>query len=147
MRNVSFNEMLLEYGINDLDNHDKESRDELLLKYPFSLIVELDYMELDNLGIWIKKNLDEDNDLKFLFYGKTDYDFGLAEYFFKEEKSIIKIKKAIPNIYTVYPNSYPPNNISRTNGRKEIIDLDVIANENAITYYNGNETYFIVLGN
>lgn len=147
MRTVSLNEILLEYGIDNLDDDDKESREELLSKYPFSLIVEAEFMELDNLERWIKKNLLVDNDMKFLFYGKTDYNFGFAEYFFKNKNNIDKIQKVIPNIYTVYPNSYPPNNISKTNGKQVSIDLDSNSTKNAIIYYNDDETYFFIIDN
>jgi hypothetical protein len=40
-----------------------------------------------------------------LFYGKTDYDYGFAEFFFNEKKYVIKLTEAIPDIFTVYPNA------------------------------------------
>jgi len=93
----------------------------MLIEQPYSVILEGGYLELDSLNKWIDVNLSYDP-IKWLFYGKTGYDYGFAEYFFSEESNAQDVSKIVSNIYTIFPNSYPPNQISRSNGYdKEIV--------------------------
>ncbi len=109
------------YGGNrDLEPDDLEERKNLLTKYEYSVIVEGGHMEFDNLYKWIKQNIGE-NSIKEIYYGKIDYDYGFAEFFFTEKVHEEKLRIAVPNIYTIYPNSYPPGKIIKSNGSQEHI--------------------------
>lgn len=132
MRIQSFQEMLLEYGVIDLPSDNKEERDEILSKYQYSVIVEGEHTEFDNLNKWIRLNIGE-NSVKFLYFGKTGYDFGFAEYFFYKEEYVKKITRAIPNIYTIYPNSSRPNHTCKSEGYSVSIDYES-TNKDAIVY-------------
>jgi hypothetical protein len=132
MKLQSFQQMLLEYGITGLESDDKSSRDEMLLLHPHSVILEGGYLELDTLNQWLEVNLGHDS-IKWLFYGKTGYDYGFAEYFFTNELDAHKVSRVIPNVYTVYPDSYPPNEISKSNGYDEHIMYDP-ADKDAIIF-------------
>jgi hypothetical protein len=57
MKLQSFQKMLLEYGIIELESDDKVSRDEMLLVHTYSVILEGEVMELDSLNKWIEINL------------------------------------------------------------------------------------------
>ncbi|MEM6803035.1 MAG: hypothetical protein AAF696_16640 [Bacteroidota bacterium] len=70
---------------------------------------------------WIRLNL-QLPDITYLYYAKIDYDYGCIEYFGSEAAQIDRLKIVIPNIYTLYPNSYPPNAISKTHGVDQWID-------------------------
>ena len=115
--------MLLEYGITELDADKNRDRNEMLLNYPCSVILEGGYLELDSLNRWIEINLGPES-IKWLAYGKTGYDYGFAEYFFSDEFDAAKIARVAPNIYTIYPNSYPPDLTARSNGYAEEIIYD-----------------------
>ena len=82
---------------------------------PFSVIFEGTHLELDSLDEWIKTNLIGSN-FDFLYYSKTDYDYGFAEYFGASEANIIELTKIIPNIYTIFPDSLEPNVACKTFG-------------------------------
>lgn len=124
--------MLSEYGITELEFSDNTSRDELLSVYPYTVILEGGFMEFDSLNKWIEINLGSDS-IQWLVYGKTGYDYGFAEYFFRNEFVAQKVSKVVSNIYTVYPNSYPPNRTTKSNG----YDQEIIYNsmdKNAIIF-------------
>lgn len=123
MKLQSFEQMLLEYGIAELDAGNKRDRNAMLTVNPYSVILEGGYLELDSLNRWIENNLGPEC-IKWLLYGKTGYDYGFAEYFFNDEFDAAKIARVAPNIYTIYPNSYPPNLIARSNGYTEEIVYD-----------------------
>jgi hypothetical protein len=111
----SFQEMLLEYGISELDPDYNIERMEMLSMYKYTVILEGEFMELDNLEKWIKINLGK-NTVISLFYGKTGYNYGFSEYFFDDQQQAWEATKAIPNIYTLYPASYKPNHICKSDG-------------------------------
>jgi len=102
---------------------DYSERNQMLQNYPFSIIIEAGHMELDSLNEWIRLNLNP-NALKWLYYGKTGYDYGFIEYFGAKEEEVLKTSKVIHCIYTVYPESSPPNQISRTDGYNNWIDYE-----------------------
>jgi len=120
MKVQSFQQMLAEYGITELESDDKGSREEMLVKYPYSVILEGGYMELDNLNKWIEINLRQDS-INWLFYGKISYDYGFAEYFFNSELQAIEVARVIPHIYTIYPHANPPNLTMKSIGYNENI--------------------------
>lgn len=115
MKISSFQDMLLEYGISDLDPDDNIARKEMLSQYKYTVILEGEFMEFDNLEKWIKINFNKDSVIS-LFYGKTGYNYGFAEYFFEDQNQALSATKAIPNIYTFYPSSHKPNHICRSDG-------------------------------
>jgi hypothetical protein len=115
MKLQSWQELLLQYGITELEPDDAISRNALLLKRPWSVILEGDFMELDSLNKWIEISL-APSSAEWLFYGKTSYNYGFAEYFFSNEPDAQAVRNAVPNIYTIYPHSNSPGLIVKTNG-------------------------------
>jgi hypothetical protein len=114
MRVQSFSNLLLEYDIIDLVYDDSE-RTALLENLPFSVIVEGEWTELENLEKWISISLDR-SEIKELFHVKTGYDFGFTEYFFADSISMEATIQAIPRIYTLYPHSLTPEQACRSIG-------------------------------
>lgn len=86
MRIFTFNEMEIVYKTHSLglDDDNLESRLELIKKFPFSVVIEGDFVEFDNLDKWVKMHF-YSNMFTSIYYGKTDYNFGYAEYFFKKK--------------------------------------------------------------
>jgi len=115
--------MLTEYNITDLDSDDKNEREKILSKLKYSVIVEGDWTEFDNLDKWIKYNLDIET-ITDLFYGKTDYDYGFREIFFDREDYSTMIINVIPNIYTIYPHSTIPNQMCKSDGYQKNIKYE-----------------------
>lgn len=112
--------MLKQYEIEGLDSDDLSNREQLTITLPFTVVLEAEFMELDSLNKWIELNFENDS-FEWIFYGKTGYDYGFAEYFTSSKLDIKKLKNTIPKIFTIYPDSYPPNQISKTNGYDEQI--------------------------
>jgi hypothetical protein len=128
MRNSSYQEILIEYG-NGLDSYRNE-REHLLSKYKYSIILEGEFTELENLEKWVKKHLDIET-LESIYYDKTDYNYCFVEYFFSTESQALKIQDLIPKFFSTYPNTYHSPSICRTNGNGKFIEynsniLDVI---------------------
>jgi hypothetical protein len=115
MRTQTYTQMLKEYGEGYWDPGDEMERNETLPKYNYSLIVEGEYMELDNLNKWIKKNIGEDYG-ETIYYSKTGYDFCFIEIFSNHSDYIFKIEEAVPRIYSTYPNAHPKPLIERSVG-------------------------------
>lgn len=91
----SFQYLRTQYGGNgDLETEDLRKRQELLSRYGFYVVVEGFFEEFGNLEVWIKQNIGEGY-VESIFYGKTDYDYGFAEYFIKEEKHVEKLRQAV----------------------------------------------------
>lgn len=106
-----------------LDDDNLESRLELIKKFPFSVVIEGDFIGFDNLDKWVKMHF-YSNMFTSIYYGKTDYNFGYAEYFFKKNEAVEKVKNAIPNFYSTYFHAYPSAKICKSNGYYESIDYD-----------------------
>ncbi len=125
MRIFTFNEMEIVYKTHSLglDDDNLESRLELIKKFPFSVVIEGDFVEFDNLDKWVKMHF-YSNMFTSIYYGKTDYNFGYAEYFFKKNEAVEKVKNAIPNFYSTYFHAYPSAKICKSNGYYESIDYD-----------------------
>ena len=132
MRLRSFEEMLSEYNIPELESDDKMSRAERLSQHKYSIIVEGDFLEFDNLELWIKTNLRLDS-IDWLFYGKIGYDFGFAEYFFEKENQALEVARVVPNVYTTFGYWLRPNRICKSDGFDTWVDLDP-ANKDAIVF-------------
>lgn len=105
-------------GADDITN-----RNVLLERYNYSVIVEGEYMELENLEKWANENVNEVS-VNQIWYGKTDYNFGLVEFFFEKEESANDFSAAAPLIYTTYPHSYPPGLICRSDGENNYVLYD-----------------------
>ncbi len=120
MKLRTYKELLIELELNNL-NIDQSERNQMLRNNPFSIILEAGHMELDSLDEWIRLNLNP-NTLKWIYYGKTGYDYGFIEYFGTNQEDVLKVSNVIHQIYTVYPDSSPPNQISRTDGYNNWID-------------------------
>jgi hypothetical protein len=95
----------------DIELDDLEERNKLLTKYKYSVIIEGSHIEFDNLNAWIKQNISLDP-LKEIYYGKTDYDYGFAEYFINDKIHEEKLIFAVKNIYTTWGNG----TISKSDG-------------------------------
>jgi hypothetical protein len=113
--------MLLEYNITHLDSNENEQRSLMLSKYEYSIIIEGGHLEFDSLNKWIQINIKQ-NVIEDLIYDKTDYNYGFMEVFFNEHLYLSRLTQIIPNLFTTYANSYPPNQISKSNGRMESIE-------------------------
>lgn len=133
MKVQSFQFMQSVYGGNrDLEPDDLEERNKLLAKCKYSVIVEGEHTEFDNLHKWIKQNLGLDS-VENIYYGKTGYDYGFAEFFLEDKIHEESLREAIPNIYTTYAFSYPSGGICKSDGSGVNIDYTP-ADKNAIIY-------------
>lgn len=119
MRNSSYQEIVLEYG-NNLDSY-KNQREQLLSKHKYSIILEGESTELENLEKWISKILDTKT-YESIYYDKTDYNYFFVEYFFSNENNALKTQDAIPRIFSTYHNANPLPNVCKTNGKGEFIE-------------------------
>lgn len=130
MKVQSFEYMQTVYGGNrDLEPDDLEERNKLLINYKYSVIVEGAHMEFDNLNTWIKQNISTDP-IKEIYYGKTDYDYGFAEFFIDEKTDEEKLRFAVQNIYTTWHNG----TISKSDGGS-IVDVSCsYGDKDAIVY-------------
>lgn len=132
MKVQSFEYMQTVYGGNrDLEPNDLRKREKLLTKYKYSVIVEGEHMEYDNLHKWIKQNISSDS-IKEIYYGKTDYDYGFVEFFFEEKEQEEKLRLTVPKIYTCYPFSNPPK-ICKSDGSQNSIEY-TLSDKDAIVY-------------
>lgn len=132
MKLQTFQQMLSAYGISELETDEGNEREEMLVMYPYSVLLEGGFMEFDSLEKWIKTNIGSEL-IKWIVYGKTGYDYAFAEYFFVDELHAKEITAVVPHIYTIYPNSYPPNHTSKSNGYDEDIVYDP-RDKNAIVF-------------
>jgi hypothetical protein len=133
MKVQSFPFMQAAYATNrGLGPDDLEERKQLLTKYKYSVIVECEHLEFDNLNRWIKRNIAPEG-VEIIYYGKTDYDYGFAEVFVADREHEEKLRLAVPNIYTTYPGSYPPGKVCKTDGGGAVIEYTP-TDRNAIVY-------------
>jgi len=121
MKIQSFQKMQAEYLTTSrgLEVEDLEERKKILERYRFSVIVEGNYDELSNLQKWIEQNLNKEI-YDYIYYGKTEYDYGFVEYFVSEKEQEVKLKSIVPNIFTThtttYPDGYPTMVICKSDG-------------------------------
>lgn len=94
-----------------LEPADLEKRKNLLTQYKYSVIIEGSHLEFDNLDRWIKQNISVDP-LEAIYYGKTDYDYGFAEFFVKEESHVEQLRFAVEYLYSTWGDGA----IFKTNG-------------------------------
>ncbi len=111
MRLSTYSEMVHEYKVRPIDSDDLEEREKLILRNKHSIIFEGDFLEFDNLELWVKQNVSTDP-IVFLFYGKLAYDYGYFEVFTNEQSYFDKLTAIIPTLFTTYPSG----KTSKTNG-------------------------------
>lgn len=132
MKLRNFDELILAYKDNSGWDINYE-RDIFLSQNPYSIILEGDQMELENLDKFIIQKFGFEN-LISIIYDKIHYNYHFAEYFFKSNLNALEVEFSIPKIYTTYPNSYPPNKILKSNTFEEIIEYNPDLDENAIIF-------------
>lgn len=94
-------------------------RDELLRNYTYSVIVEASYLELDTAEKGLENSVGLKQDLwDWDFYYKQAYDYGYAEFFFKEDTSKEMFTAEIPKFYGVWPDGKK----FRTTGWGQVLD-------------------------
>lgn len=123
MRVQTYQQMLSEYGHEGLDPDDQVSRELLLQKFPYAVIVQGGFMEYDTLQAWMKLHVGE-SPIQWLFYGKIAYDYGFAEYFFIDDATAKAVAIVVPHIYTIYPDAPIPYHTTRSNGYDDDIAYD-----------------------
>ena len=82
-------------GIREL----KSQKDTLITDYPFSVLLTADYIEIENAERWCTENVSE---WTKLWYGKTDYDYGHIEFFFKNEEDKVKFESIVEELIIEY---------------------------------------------
>jgi hypothetical protein len=122
MRVHSYQAMLAVYETHSLEDDEELFRNSKLEEYPYSVIVEGGYMELESLEKWMNVFLGSVS-VEWTAYSKIGYDFCFAEYFFKDELNAKSVENVIPHIYTTYPLASPPRAI-KSNGYDEIVNYD-----------------------
>lgn len=78
-----------------------QERSKLIIKYPFSVLFTADYQEIENAEKWCTNNV---SDWTKLWYGKTDYDYGYIEFFFKIEEDKVKFEDIVEGLIIKYPS-------------------------------------------
>ncbi|MGN6419083.1 MAG: hypothetical protein ACTHMC_16415 [Pseudobacter sp.] len=124
MKIYSFDLFLTEHAPGNYAEEYKTRRNEMLGKFPFSVLLDGAYFETDSLEKWINLHLGP-GQINALFYIKTGYDFGFSEYFFQDEANAAAVRNAVPNIYTRHRHSDdPPDIISKSDGYESFVDYD-----------------------
>jgi hypothetical protein len=116
MKLSSFAEMIKDYEVRPIDSDDFDEREELFKTHKYSVIFEAEFLEFENVEKWINEELNL-KELKCIFYGKLDYNYGFFEIFFLDESTSTKLEAILPTIYTKYPNGQ----ILKTNGSDNFI--------------------------
>ncbi len=134
MKTESFQKMESEYKTENgkLEVEYLEERTKMLSRFKYSVIIEGEHSEFDNLDKWIKQNINQ-NGIENIYYGKTGYDYGFAEYFTNEIESEKKLNIIVSNIYTTYPDASPSRLICRSNGYDLTVEYSS-SNINAIIF-------------
>lgn len=136
MRIQSLQNMETEYNSENrrLEGEELAERKELLKKYKYSIIIEGEHTEFDNLDKWINQNMSK-NRIENIYYGKTGYNYGFAEYFLDKKEDEEKLKLVIPCIFTVYPDANPSRLICRSDGYDLTVEFNS-SDKNAIIFQN-----------
>jgi hypothetical protein len=127
MRIRNYDQLILDYGL-FLESESIECREMNIQKFRYSIIVEGNYHEIENIESWIKTNFNE-TEFEKIGYGKIAYDHGYVEYFFDNDKLFFKLEKVVPKIYTTYRNAIPKEIISKSEGWDNQIIYDSIDDE------------------
>lgn len=133
MKVQSFEYMQTCYGGNrPLDLDDLLEREKLLTKYKYTVIVEGEYMEYDNLNKWIKQHIQTDA-IDEIYYGKIAYNYGFVEFFLAENIDEEKLRLVVPDIYTTYPLANLHGKICKSDDSDKDIEYNP-TDTNAIVY-------------
>jgi hypothetical protein len=119
-------------------------RNDILLEYSYSVIVEGQYNEHDSLDSWIKQNFEVGTILN-IWLSKTGYDYGFGEYFTKEKEIEEKLRTIIPNIY-FEARDWDTKNLhaTRSNGYGNYINSPT--DKDAILYDEDTDTFSYITG-
>ena len=107
MRESSYETCVKTYS--DIGRREKEAdaqRVEKLKFLPFSVVAEGAYPELDMADQWLLEHAGHESEKGWqkIWYGKTEYDYGFTEYFFKDETTRQKFVDEIAHFYGERPN-------------------------------------------
>ena len=105
------------------DSGDIQERNFLMSQHKNSVIVEGEWLEMENLEKWLIENIGE-SPVTQIWYGKLGYNFGIAEYFFNDERNAEKFAAVVPKIYTTYSQSIPSESICKSEGYEKSIPYD-----------------------
>jgi len=121
MRVQTLTYMMAEYDTDcgGIDLDDLRKREQLVSTFNYSVILECEHHEFDSLQKWIKAHFDL-NCIDYIYYGKTGYDYGYAEFFVTVKTMEEQLTYIIPHIYTQPSNHIP----FKTDGYNVWIALD-----------------------
>ncbi|MBK9249154.1 MAG: hypothetical protein IPM69_13830 [Ignavibacteria bacterium] len=121
-----------------------KERDDILLEYSYSVIVEGEYRAFDSLDSWIKQNF-EAGTILHIALTKTGYDHGFYEYFMNDKTTEEKLRFIIPNIYFEAHNLGMENfHATKSNGYLNYIDNPT--DKDAILYDEDTDTFSYITG-
>lgn len=102
-------------------NTDEENKRQSELKvFPYSVIVEGDYSEVEMAQDWCSQNIGEKGKVwSDIWYGKIDYDYGFQEFFFETEENREKFANSVPTFYSESDLAKRP-----TKGRENYFNAD-----------------------
>ncbi len=87
----------------DWCKEDAEARAVLLRLFPHSVLVATSYLEMDSAETWLKEHCGQQGEQwETYFYYKQSYDFGYAEYFFRDKAQLAGFVSEIPNTYGLF---------------------------------------------
>jgi hypothetical protein len=132
MKLRTFEELIATYDCK-IDLQIYNERNKLLSDNSHSVILEGNQLEFENLEKFMIQKFGL-NCFNLIVYDKIDYNYHFSEYFFRSSEQALATKIWVPKIYTTYPNSYPPNQISKTNGYNEIIEYNPKLNDDTIIF-------------
>lgn len=99
MKINSYSECKKNYG-NEWDKEDGIKRQKIIKSFPYPFIAEGVYLEYETASKWcLKKFGAKEAKWTDLWYGKTGYDYGFWEFFFKNEQDAESFKKAVNDFY------------------------------------------------
>jgi hypothetical protein len=102
--------------------NDDLERNEILARFPHSIVVATSFLEVDFADEWLAKTIgSRGKNWEFIFYYKEAYDFGYAEYFFLEADCLEMFKGELSKFYGVFPNGEK----FRTNRLGDLILIEV----------------------
>jgi hypothetical protein len=104
MKISTYNDCLKEYNnSNSAEKWDSQNdidRQSILKVFPYSLIVEGDTLEWIMAKTWSQSNIGEKTKTwDELPLGKTDYDYGFFEFYFKDKKDLDSFTNEVQNFY------------------------------------------------
>ena len=105
MRIVTLEALVDAYeGDEDWETEYQIEREELIVRYPYSVVVEGAFLEYNSLKHWTDEQFGPENSPVWtsLWYGKTDYDYGYREYFFSRQADLQLLIQHIPLVHGIF---------------------------------------------